>query len=91
MPRPQLRDALGREAVYQRPPSGKPSEQPQDNTTGEAVRGARKPRWDELNVRATYHLPRDLVDAVTSEAERSGRSKAQVVSEALRQHLKAPR
>ena len=84
MARPQLSDALGREAVYQRPRT----DQPTKSTRAEVVPSKQaKPRWDELNVRATYHLPRTLIDAIAAEATRSGRSKAQVVSDALRRYL----
>ncbi len=44
--------------------------------------------WDELHSRVTYHLPRDLQEAVGETAAASGRSKSQVVTDAIRQHLK---
>lgn len=79
MPRPDLKSALGREAVYaDTPPAPEGARGPRD--TG-------RPKWDETHSRATFHLPRDLQQAIAAEATRSGRSKSQVVADALRQHL----
>lgn len=52
-----------------------------------ADKAAPGPKWEEVNTRATYHLPRDLLRAVEDEATRSGRSKSRVVADAIRQHL----
>lgn len=81
-----LKGALGRDAVYGAVPSS-----PAAPT---ARRRPGRPRrddggsWEDTHSRATYHLPRTLQEAVTEAAATSGRSKSQVVADALRQHLK---
>jgi hypothetical protein len=80
--RPNLSQALGREAVYGPTPS----------TTDAPRRPGRPkktdgPTWEESHERATFHLARDLHQAVKEEAARSGRTKSAVVSDALREHL----
>jgi Ribbon-helix-helix protein, copG family len=69
------REAAGKEAIYN--DHARPSPSP--------ARGA---TWEETHSRATFHLSREVQDAVTEAAAKSGRSKSQVVSDALRQHLK---
>lgn len=80
--RPDLRRSLGREAIYGSEPEPGTScvEQP-------AVEPRRGRSWEELHRRATYHLPIDLQEAIAVEAERSGRSKSRVVTDALRAYL----
>ena len=43
--------------------------------------------WEETHRRATFHLSVTLHEAIAAEADRSGRTKSQVVTDALRQHL----
>lgn len=82
MARPSLKSALGREAVY----DDRPEVSPGADTV--PVRKAVPGRsWEDTHSRATFHLSQDLRDAIDKEAARSGRSKSQVVSDALRQHL----
>ena len=81
MARPNLKSALGREAVYADHPAAAPPA-----PAGRATAAGRS--WEETHSRATYHLSRDLQEAVAQEATRSGRSKSRVVADALRQHLK---
>lgn len=80
--RPDLRRSLGREAIYGNEPDTGTSrvEEP-------AAEPRHRPSWEELHRRATYHLPIDLQEAVAAEAERSGRSKSRVVTDALRTYL----
>lgn len=81
--RPDLKQALGRDAVY-------------GDDAAPAMSSARRPgrpkkvdgpTWEELHERATFHLPRELHQAVKEEAARSGRTKSGVVVDALRAHL----
>lgn len=78
--RPDLRQSLGREAVY--------GDVPVAPTTN---RGGRPkgdgPTWEDLHSRVTYHLPNELQQAVAAEATRSGRTKSRVVADALRSYL----
>jgi hypothetical protein len=80
--RPDLRRSLGREAIYGNQPD--PAATPLHPAPAEAQQ---KPSWEELHRRATYHLPIDLQEAIAAEAERSGRSKSRVVTDALRAYL----
>jgi hypothetical protein len=82
MARPNLKNALGREAVFSDQPTDPP---PAHAERPRAVAGR---SWEETHSRATYHLARDLQEAVSKEAASSGRSKSQVVADAIRQHLK---
>lgn len=80
--RPDLKKALGRDAVYGDTPStSTPARRPgrPKKTDG--------PTWEELHERATFHLPVELHQAVKDEAQRSGRTKSGVVVDALREHL----
>lgn len=79
-PRPKMSERLapqGAGAVY-----GTLPEKP-----GLSPASGKGQRWDEANTRATFHLPLELQRAVAEEATRSGRSKSQVVADALREHL----
>jgi hypothetical protein len=84
--RPDLKKALGREAVYGDQPArssgagGSPPRRP-----GRPKKEG--PTWEELHERATFHLPVELHRAVKDEAARSGRTKSGVVVDALREHL----
>jgi len=84
--RPDLKRALGRDAVYgDTPPAGAA------NGGGARRPGRPKktdgPTWEESHERATFHLPVELHQAVKEEALRSGRTKSAVVADALREHL----
>lgn len=78
--RPNLRQSLGREAIYSQPAGGADH---RDDTQPEEARRS----WADLHSRATYHLPVDLQQAIAEEAARSGRSKSRVVADALRAYL----
>ena len=81
--RPDLRRSLGREAIYGA--NHKTTDEAEVEPT-EPTDDSRK-RWEELHRRATYHLPVDLQQAIAEEADRSGRSKSRVVTDALRAYL----
>lgn len=75
--RPDLRQSLGREAIYG------------EGDTAPGPQQATRKSWEELHRRATYHLPVDLQEAIAAEAQRSGRSKSRVVTDAVRAYLTA--
>lgn len=79
--RPDLRQSLGREAVYGAAPPARPD--------GAGRVNGGEPSWADLHSRATYHLSIHLQNAIAEEAERSGRSKSRVVADALRSYLAA--
>jgi len=85
----------GREALYQAPSSvsdvpgptvdrppltvdGKPSTSPEE-------------RWEDTHTRVTFYCPVSLVKAVETEVANSGRSKSQVIVDALQGHLRTRR
>lgn len=84
--RPSMGEALaGRDAVY-----GSSDADSGARSAARAPAAAGKgPRWDETHSRATFHLPLELQRALDQEAKGSGRSKSQVVADALREHLGA--
>ncbi len=84
MARTSLRDRLqsprprGREALFV-PPStvdGPPSTVTASGTN-----------WEDGHQRVTFYCPRGLLVAVEQEMARSGRSKTQVIADALREHI----
>ena len=91
MPRRTLRDRLtppparGREALYE----------PALSTTSTVDRLPSPvqqelisvPGWEESNKRVTFYCPTDLIDAIEDSMSRSGRSKTQVIVDALRKDL----
>ncbi|HZT66132.1 MAG TPA: TraY domain-containing protein [Acidimicrobiales bacterium] len=85
--RPDLKQALGRDAVYGDSPAAK------NGAGGEARRRPGRPKkvdgptWEESHERVTFHLPMELHRQVREEATRSGRTKSTVVADALREHL----
>ncbi len=44
-------------------------------------------RWDESNRRVTFYCPVEVLEAIEAEMKRSGRSKSQVIVNALRAYL----
>ena len=44
-------------------------------------------RWDDLNRRATFHLPNALLEDLAAFCARTGRSRAEVVRTALADHI----
>ena len=90
--RPDMKKALGREAVYgdqPLPSAPAPAPAPKKVERRRAGRPLRTDgqRWEETHSRATFHLPLELQSAIDTEAARSGRTKSGVVADALRQHL----
>lgn len=45
--------------------------------------------WDELHRRTTFYCPIELVEALDRARKATGRSKSQVIVDALRAHLDA--
>ncbi len=87
--RPDMSSRLkagGREGFFA--PSGGETDSPPD---GQPLSVNRQPstvdRWETLNKRVTFYCPRELLKQVDGEVMRSGRSKSQVIVEALREHL----
>lgn len=54
---------------------------------GRPVAGADGKRWEDTHRRVTFHCSVALLEAVEAEMERSGRSKSQVINDALRAAL----
>jgi len=84
MARQNLQAALGREAVF----SDKGAKPAPSRPATDSGRGATTATWEETHSRSTFHLSRELRDAIAEAAAKTGRSKSQIVTDALRQHLK---
>lgn len=52
---------------------------------------ARRLSWEERHRRVIFHCPIDLLEDLEAEMKRSDRSKSQVLTEALREHLRNDR
>ncbi len=57
------------------------------NAGGRPVVSADGKRWEDTHRRVTFHCSVALLEAIEAEMERSGRSKSQVITEALRAAL----
>ena len=84
----------GREALYQAspPPAGAEPEAERKRLTVDGKRSTpTDERWEDSHTRVTFYCPVSLVKAIEAEVADSGRSKSQVIVEALRAHLRGRR
>lgn len=85
MPRPSLRDRLarpapqGREALY-----GNPTPAPVDGIPYTVDVKDEAARWEDSHQRVTFYCPRPMLQAIEDEMARSGRSKSQVIVDAVK-------
>ncbi len=84
----------GREALYQAspPPASTEPEVEHKRLTVDRKRSTpADERWEDSHTRVTFYCPVSLVKAIEVEVADSGRSKSQVIVEALRAHLRGRR
>lgn len=84
--RPDMRKALGREAIYGEGAPRKAA--PTGRKRGAAPKpDASKPTWEETNQRVTFHCPTEVLAAVEAAMAATGRSKSRVIVDAIRENL----
>ena len=84
----------GREALYQTPPlqqSPHPAESHRQPLTVNGQRGATSERWEDAHSRVTFYCPVSLLKTIEDEVSDSGRSKSQIIVDALHEHLRSRR
>lgn len=80
----------GREALYQAPTSATKFPDVAVDRQPLTVDGkhSTEDRWEDTHTRVTFYCPVSLVKAVEAEVSNSGRSKSQVIVDALQGHLR---
>lgn len=98
--RPSVSQALdaaqGRDAFSAPDPTPEPEPVATPDTARPATaRRTRRPRskgpvWETENTRQAFYCPNDVVPIIHDEMEASGRSKSQIIVDAIREHLDIP-
>lgn len=81
----------GREALYQTPAlqqSFQPEEPDRQPLTVNGQRGSAAERWEDSHSRVTFYCPVSLLKTIEDEVSDSGRSKSQIIVDALHEHLR---
>jgi hypothetical protein len=85
----------GREALYQTPTPilevANPDVDRQPLTVDGKPSTPTEERWEDAHTRVTFYCPVSLVKTVEAEVANSGRSKSQVIVDALQGHLRGRR
>lgn len=87
----ELRNRLGAALTGPAPPA---AAEHSAASTGDRARSssaspppAPRPRWEATHRRYTVHLPVDLIEAIATESQHTGRSKARIVTDALQAYF----